>query len=202
MINDYKELFGHLPKYSLLPALPGTTLTKNKGNILLHGEYRSIVGNILYYVRKLSPICANACRELSQHLENPGTAHWKAVERLLGYLSNNSANRIMRMRPPIKLRVMDVVDSAFASNPDTRKSANAYLGTIGVNALVNWISKGQNIVSLSSTESKYVSLSDGSNETTFVKNLLKEICHVKLPSIMAEDNAGVIFLSWNQQVGS
>jgi hypothetical protein len=146
MINDFKELFGRLPKVSLLPALPGTTLTKNDGEILLHGEYRSIVGKILYYVRKISPICANACRELSQHLENPGTAHWKAVERLLGYLDNDKKNRIMRMRAPTEMRIMDVVDSAFANNPDTRKSTNAYLGTIGGHALVNWISKGQNIV--------------------------------------------------------
>ena len=200
MINDFKELFGRLPKVSLLPALPGTTLTKNDGEILLHGEYRSIVGKILYYVRKISPICANACRELSQHLENPGTAHWKAVERLLGYLDNDKKNRIMRMRAPTEMRIMDVVDSAFANNPDTRKSTNAYLGTIGGHALVNWISKGQNIVTLSSTDSEFVSLSDGSKETIrFLRTYLMRVIMSKLPSIIAEDNTGAIFLYQNQQ---
>ncbi len=76
-----------------------------------------------------------------------------------------------------------LVNSAFASNPDTCKSTNAYLGTIGGNALVNWISKGQNIVTLLSTELEYVSLSNGSKETKFVKNLLKEICHVNQISL-------------------
>ena len=97
---------------------------------------------------------------------------------------------------------MDVVDSAFANNVDTRKSTSAYLGTIGGTALVNWISKGQNIVTLSSTESEYVSLSDGAKETTFPMNLLAEIAEVKLPSYICEDNTGANFLSKNEQVGA
>ena len=43
------------------------------------------------------------------------------------------------------------VDSAFANNVDTQNSTSAHFGTIGSTALVIWISKGQNIVTLSST---------------------------------------------------
>ena len=32
----------------------------------------------MYYVTKLSPECANAARELSQHMTNPGTQQWKS----------------------------------------------------------------------------------------------------------------------------
>ena len=161
-----------------------------------------MVGKILYFVKKISPICANACRELSQHLENPGEAHWKAVERLLGFLYADKKHRRMKMRTPKEMRPMDVVDSAFAINPDTRKSTSAYLGTIGARSLVTWSSKGQNIVTTSSTEAEYVSLSDGVKDTTFVTNLLDEVYYVELPAIIAEDNTGAIFLSKNQQVGS
>jgi hypothetical protein len=202
MIDDFKELFGRYPKPSTIPALPSTSLCKNDSETMLHGEYRSLVGKILYFVRKISPVCANACRELSQHLENPGNAHWKAVERLLGYLNHDKEHRIMKLRAPTEMRIYDVVDSAFANNTDTRKSTNAYLGTIGKHALVNWISKGQNIVTVSSTEAEYVCLSDGSKETTFTMHLLSEVFHVNLPSVMAEDNTGAIFLSKNHQVGS
>ena len=108
----------------------------------------------------------------------------------------------MKLRPPKELRVQDVVDSSFGDNPDTRKSTSAYLGTIGGTALVNWISKGQAIVTLSSTEAEYVSLSDGAKETTFTAHLLNEITTtVELPSIISEDNTGAIFLSKNKQVG-
>ena len=202
MFQDYKNLFGQYPKGAPTPGLPGTSLAKNEGNTILHSEYRSIVGKILYFVKKISPICANACRELSQHLENPGTAHWSAVERLLGFLYADKNHRLLKMRTPNEMRPMDVVDSAFAINPDTRKSTSAYLGTIGARSLVTWTSKGQNIVTTSSTEAEYVSLSDGAKDTTFTTNLLDEIYYVDLPAVIAEDNTGAIFLSKNQQVGS
>jgi hypothetical protein len=202
MINDFKELFGRYPKTSSTPGLPSTCLTKSMDATVMHSEYRSIVRKILFFVRKISPVCANSCRELSQHLENPGTVHWKAVERLLGYLLDDMSRRVFKIRAPIEMRIYDVVDSAFAKNPDTRKSTNAYLGTIGKRALVNWILKGQNIVTLSSTKAEYVCLSDGSKETTFAMHLLSKVSYVDLPSVIAEDNTGAIFLSKNQQVGS
>ena len=168
----------------------------------MHKEYRSLVGKILYFVKKVSPVCANACRELSQHLENPGDAHWNALERLLGYLHESPAACKMKLRAPKELRVQDVVDSAFASNPDTRKSVSGYLGTIGGSALVNWISKGQDIVTQSSTECEYVALASGAKETVFATNLLEEIAHVEMPSKMSEDNTGAIYLTKNFQVGA
>ena len=192
MFEDYKNLFGRYPAIAPTPGLPGTSLSKNDAHTVLHSEYRSMVGKILYFVKKISPICANACRELSQHLENPGEAHWKAVERLLGFLYADKKHRRMKMRTPKEMRPMDVVDSAFAINPDTRKSTSAYLGTIGARSLVTWSSKGQNIVTTSSTEAEYVSLSDGVKDTTFVTNLLDEVYYVELPAIIAEDNTGAI----------
>ena len=103
----------------------------------------------------------------------------------------------MKLRSLKVLREQDGVDSSFGDNPDTRKSISAY-GT----ALVNWISKGQAIVTLLSTEAEYVSLSDGAKETTFTAHLLNEITTtVELPSIISEDNTGAIFLSKNKQVG-
>lgn len=203
MLNDFQSLFGRHPKIATTPGLPGVCLRKNTSKAIMHGEYRSMVGKILYFVKKVSPVCANACRELSQHLENPGDDHWTAVERLLGYLRADKVNRTLKMRAPTKLRVQDVVDSSFADNPDTRKSTSAYLGTIGGTALVNWISKGQAIVTMSSTEAEYVSLSEGAKETTFMTMLLKELMNnVIMPSIIAEDNTGAIFLSKNKQVGA
>ena len=93
MFKDYKNLFGQYPAIAPTPGLPGTSLSKNDAHTVLHSEYRSMVGKILYFVKKISPICANACRELSQHLENPGEAHWKAVERLLGFLYADNKHR-------------------------------------------------------------------------------------------------------------
>jgi hypothetical protein len=93
MVDDYKEIFGRKPKMSKTPAFPGSVLTRNTEEVVLHKEYRSLVGKILYFVKKVSPICANACRELSQHVDNPGQEHWTALERLLGYLTESDEHR-------------------------------------------------------------------------------------------------------------
>ena len=81
-----------------------------------------------------------------------------------------------------------MVDSSFGDNPDTRKSTSAYLGTVDGALLVNWISKGQKIVIVSSPEAEYLALSDGSKETIFIMNLFNEVQCVKMPSIIAEYN--------------
>ncbi len=52
----------------------------------------------------------------TQHLENPGEAHWKAVERLLVFLYADKKHWQLKMQTPKEMRPMDVVDSAFAIN--------------------------------------------------------------------------------------
>ena len=50
MINVFIDLFGRYPKHAETPGLPGTSLTKNDDDTLLHGEYRSMVGKILFRI--------------------------------------------------------------------------------------------------------------------------------------------------------
>ena len=62
---------------------------------ILHKRYCSMVGKLLYFVKKVGPVCAIACWELFQHLENQGEAYWSAVERLLGFITTDERNRIL-----------------------------------------------------------------------------------------------------------
>ncbi len=48
-------------------------------------------------------------------------------------------------------------------------------------------------MTVSNTEAKYVALSDGSKETTFIKNLLAEVTNVIMPSVLCGNNTGAIF---------
>jgi hypothetical protein len=204
MIEDFKKLLKKLPQTTrMTQALSGTILRKMMGMQLYTKNIVPWLGSVLlYFVKKIGPVCANSCQELSEHLENPGEAQWNAVERLLGYISMNICHRKLKIRPPRAMRVQDVVDSSFGDNPDTQKSTSAYMGTISGSALINWFSKGQPIVTVSSTEAEYMALSDGSKKTTFITNLLTEVKNVRMPSLLSEDNTGAIFLSKNPQIGS
>ena len=100
MLKDYHDIFGKYPRDASTSALPGIILRKNPYKVSLHKEYYTMVGKLLYLVKKFGSVCANACRKLSQHLENPVKAHWSAVERLLGFIATDEKNRKLKVRPP------------------------------------------------------------------------------------------------------
>ena len=67
---------------------------------------------------------------------------------------------------------------------------------------MSWVSKGQPIVTLSSTESEYVEMTNAVKESTFVQLLLSELEENRNPAWICEDNTGAIFLANNSQVGA
>ena len=149
---------------------------------------------------KVASELANACRELSSHMSNPGPEHWKAIERMAGYLKGRK-NKYLTFRAPSVLTPISYCDSNYATDPDDRKSISGMIHTIG-GTIVNWSSKKQATVTLSSTEAEYIALSDCSKETKFEWMLLKELTGVENPAVIYEDNTGAIFLVKNQQVGA
>jgi hypothetical protein len=199
MTEDYFQLTGSFPRNAATPALSGTTLERNEGEIINQPEYRSVVGKLLYFMKKVSPLCANATRELSQHLENPGLEHWKAVERILGFLQHPGHCKL-KMRAPKELRVLSACDTDYATKCVDRKSVGGSVNTVG-GALVHWVSKGHPIVTLSSTEAEYVEMTNTVKEVTFIQQILSELAFNLCPAIICEDNQGAIFLATNSQVG-
>jgi hypothetical protein len=88
LIVDFKEEFGRLPKEYATPAFPGSSLVKRKPeeDIVRHEAYRTMVGKLLWLVKKHAVDCCNITRELSSHMQAPTQAHWKAGECVLGFL--------------------------------------------------------------------------------------------------------------------
>jgi hypothetical protein len=60
---------------------------------------------------------------------------------------------------------------------------------------VNWLSKTQQSVTLSSNEAEYVSLASRACEGKFLQQLLQEITFCTMPAgILLEDNMRAVFL--------
>ena len=85
MIEEIGKAFetarGKRAKAASTPGFPGTCLSKleeGEEQVMID-EYRSIVGKLLYLMTKIGPTLANAIRELSGHMSNPGEKHWKAL---------------------------------------------------------------------------------------------------------------------------
>ncbi|CAN1788856.1 Retrovirus-related Pol polyprotein from transposon TNT 1-94 [Linum perenne] len=66
------------------------------------------------------------------------------------------------------------VDFHFASNKDNRKLTTSYYFTWAGNC-ISWKSQLRSIVALSSTEAKYIVVTEACKEATWVKDLLSEL---------------------------
>jgi hypothetical protein len=104
------------------------------------------------------------------------------------------------MRAPRELRVLSACDTKYATKKVDRKSVSGSINAVGV-ALVNWVSKGHPIVTLSSTKAEYVEVTNTVKEVFFIQQILSELATNLNPTVICEDNTGAIFLATNSQVG-
>jgi hypothetical protein len=150
-------------------------------------KYRSIVGKIMYLVTKVFVEGYNAARELSKHFQKPVQHHWKELERLVGYLKANEKSINITYRKPRELCPMAMVDSNYATNLDDRRSVTGAIFTVG-GTIINWISKTQGSVTLSSSEAAYVGIATAVQEVRFTQQLLDEVMMYVTPAKIYEDN--------------
>jgi hypothetical protein len=156
IVRSYENFKGKEIKETTTPGFPRKHLVKYDGEPLNLDEYRSIVGKILYYAKKVAPDMNNAVRELAQFLSKPGPDHWKALERCVGYVKSNRFNGELWITKPKELRIVSGADSNHATDSDDRKSVMSEVHTLGGAYLMS-SSKKIPSVTLSSTESEYYS---------------------------------------------
>ena len=201
IITSYVEKTGKEVKEFHTPGAPGTSLTKNEDATHRKKDYMSLVGKLMYLTTKLSLETSNAVRELAKHLINPGPKHWKALERLVGYLKWRKNDIKITYRPPRELRVVSYVDSNYGHNKEDRRSISGAIHTLG-GSLLSFQSKTQGSITLSSTEAEYIALSMGLQEVRYVQQILKELTGQERTAWILEDNQGAIFLVKNPQIGA
>jgi hypothetical protein len=201
IIELYEKHIGKNAKVYSVPGTAGQCMEKWTEDAMEHTMYRRIVGKIMFCVVKIFPEGANAARELARHFSNPGPQQWEELGRFVGYLKGIEPDIHLIYRKPMELRALSYVDSNYATDKEDRRSVSGGVHTVG-GTIINWMSKTQASVTLSSTEAEYASLAAGATQVKFVQQLLEEIAECITPGIILEDNTGAIFLVKNQQVGS
>ena len=202
LVSDYEKARA-LAKKATTPGYPGDSLVRNKESPVDDIEnFRKILGKAMWFCRKIMPECGNAIRELASNMDHPTNETWKALGRLVGYVKSNP-NATLFLKKPKDLKAYAFVDSNWATNKENRKSVTGYVLTIG-GCLVNWVSKSQPSVTLSSTEAEYVAASMCATDIMFVQMLMEEVVPYMetRPATLFEDNTGCIFLLENKAVGS
>ena len=200
IIKNYERVTGTVASPNQTPGYPNQQLPKNDGDPLMRTEYQSIIGQILYYATKIAPPMANAVRELSSHMSNPGKEHWKALGRAVGYLKGHDKYEFV-LRAPEELRGIHLRDANYATCEETRRSVSGGVETLG-GTIVGYSSKKQNVVSLSSAEAELISYTEGCQNARFMQQLLCEMIGYEPTAVVFEDNLGCIFLIKNQKTSS
>ena len=154
--------------------------------------YPAIVGSLLYLAVVTRPDIMFAVGVLTHHLKSPTYASCKAACRVLNYQSHHPAISICYSGTALNLHVY--TDSDWASDRDTRRSTS---GGIVIMA-INWLSKLQPIVAVSSMEAEYIACFFPIQDIVWIRQLLKDLgLERTLPTSVHIDNKSARQLAEN-----
>lgn len=129
--------------------------------------FRELIGALSYVAIGTRPDIA-----LSQFNNDHGRRHWEAAKRILRYLKGTSDMKLIYSRNDQE--VTGYTDADCGNCTIDRKSYSGYAFIISGGA-VSFCSRKQKTVALSSTQAKYMSLSEAAKEGIYITTLFKEL---------------------------
>ncbi|CAG8631360.1 2345_t:CDS:1, partial [Acaulospora colombiana] len=137
-------------------------------------RYLETIGKLLYLQRATRPDIAFAVNRLCRFGANPGLPHVAALKHLLRYLAGTVNYKLVYDPIPSTDAFVTYADADLGGNVDNSRSTGGFAIMIGSGA-VNWGSRLQRQVSLSSTESEYTNASAVGCEVIWTRYLLEDI---------------------------
>ncbi|CAA7042096.1 unnamed protein product [Microthlaspi erraticum] len=158
-------------------------------------EYRMVVGS-LQYLSLTRPDIFFSVNKLAQFMHRPTNEHWKAVKRVLRYLSGTKSHDIF-LHANNKPDLHAFTDADWAGNKDDYTSTSVYVVYLGSHP-VAWSSKKQTGVARSSTEAEYRALAASTSEICWISSLLSELgLSSSSKPVIYCDNIGTTYLAAN-----
>ncbi|KAG7560507.1 Retrotransposon gag domain [Arabidopsis thaliana x Arabidopsis arenosa] len=191
---DSAGLLGCKP--SSIPMDPHVKFAKDRGGELVDAEaYRRLIGKLMY-LQITRPDITFAVNKLSQFAQAPRKAHQHAVYKILHYIKGTIGQGLFYSAKS-EMQLQMFADADYDSCLDTRRSTSGFCLFLG-SSLISWKSKKQPIVSKSSAEAEYRSMSMATDELVWLTNFLQEL-KVKLskPTLLFCDNTAAIHIANN-----
>ena len=158
--------------------------------------YRKAVGALNWAALATRPDIAFAVATVARFAANPRPAHWEAMKWIFHYLSGTRDLWLMYGEANTPLEGYADADGSMAENCRTI-SGYAFLIDSGT---ISWSLKQQEIVSLSTTESEYVTVMHGGKEALWLRSLISEVFgNIKGPTTLFLDNQAAIALMRDNQ---
>jgi len=136
-----------------IPLEQNVKLSANEGDLVEDTTmYKHIVGNLIYMTITRVDL-SYAVGVVSQFMQTPRKPHLDAVKRILRYIKHTLQCGIFN-EAKSQLQVHGYTDANWAGNVSDRRSTSGFMFSFG-SGVVNWSSKKQPTVALSSTEAEY-----------------------------------------------
>ncbi|XP_071928176.1 secreted RxLR effector protein 161-like [Coffea arabica] len=117
--------------------------------------YASAMGSLMYAMMCTRPDICYAVGIASRYRSNPGSAHWRAVKRMLRYLRGYT-------------------DADWSGDLDEWKSTSGYVFLLN-NGVISWSSKKQTCIALSTMEAKFIAYATAIQEAIWLKRFLQNL---------------------------
>ena len=200
----FRELVNNLPNYKT-PGTPGKGLIRSENGITITKEeqklYRSGTGKSLYLVQHSRPDIANAVRELSKVLDATTPTAFKEMKRIIKYVLDTKKLGL-KIEQQIQnkdsmWRIVGFLDSNYAGDKDTRTAVGGYIIYL-CGAPNCQRSRAQKTVTLISTETDWIALSEAAKEVLYIAKILKALgVDIEYTITIHVDNTAAVFMATN-----
>uniref|UniRef100_A0AAV1UFQ5 Reverse transcriptase Ty1/copia-type domain-containing protein n=1 Tax=Peronospora matthiolae TaxID=2874970 RepID=A0AAV1UFQ5_9STRA len=164
--------------------------------------YRELVGCLMYIVTCARPDIADAVGSVAKYCENHTSEHWSAAKRILKYLLTTQHIALV-YDGHLATELIGFADASWASGMKTPGVPQLVYVFILIGAAIAWSSQRQPTVAGFSTEAEYMSLYSATQEMTWLRRLLKDLCmYNDGPTTVYQDNQGSIALARNSVYNS
>nr|GEV33381.1 ribonuclease H-like domain-containing protein [Tanacetum cinerariifolium] len=137
-----------------------------------------------------------AVQQLCLYMHDPREPHLNAMKRVICYLRRTTDLGLQLFRSTTS-HLIAYSDADWACCPTTRRSTSGYCVFLGDN-LLTWSFKRQDTMSRSSAEAEYRGVANAVAETSWIRNLLREL-HTPLfiATLVYSNNASAVYMSAN-----
>lgn len=178
------------------PAEPSLKLTKDlKGKKVNITFFKQIIGSLMY-LTATRPDLMYSISLISRYMEHPTEQHLLAAKRILRYLKGTIDFGVFYKKGEGS-ELMGFTDSDCAGDVDDRRSTYGHVFMLS-SGDVTWLSKKQQIVTLSTTEAEFIAAASCACQAVWLKRILENLnWSQQMPIVVYCDNSSAIKLSKN-----